>query len=181
MRASSTAIARVAVIIHPLEALYQLRLGRGDTPAVEAMFRIQPVRRRLHRRHESARRQIDGLVVHRHHPVELILVTVLQRAGLMRDAGIVHQDIKPAEMLAATSAISATEAASATSARQAHGTDFAGDRGGGIAIDIRQKKLRALGRKASRYRHRIPTRPRSQALSCHPKPSIVIMISAAAI
>ena len=41
--ASSTAIARVAVIIQPLEALYQLRFGRGDTPAVEAMFRIQPL------------------------------------------------------------------------------------------------------------------------------------------
>ena len=43
--ASSTAIALVAVIIQPFEALYQLRLGRGLTPAVEAMLRIAPVLR----------------------------------------------------------------------------------------------------------------------------------------
>src|SRR6056297_2898843 len=40
--ASSTAMDFVAVIIQPLEALYQLRFGRGDTPAVEAMLRIAP-------------------------------------------------------------------------------------------------------------------------------------------
>src|ERR1700727_1290190 len=40
--ASSTAMARVAVIIQPLEALYQVRLGRGLTPPVEAMLRIAP-------------------------------------------------------------------------------------------------------------------------------------------
>ena len=40
--ASSTASARVAVITQPLDALYQLSLGRGDTPAVEAMLRITP-------------------------------------------------------------------------------------------------------------------------------------------
>jgi len=40
--ASSTAMVRVAVIIQPLEALYQFRRGRGDTPAVEATLRIAP-------------------------------------------------------------------------------------------------------------------------------------------
>lgn len=43
--ANSTAMARVAVIIQPLEALYQLRLGRGLSPAVEATFRIAPAPR----------------------------------------------------------------------------------------------------------------------------------------
>ena len=43
--ASSTAMDLVALIIHPLEALYQFRLGRGLIPAVEAMFRIAPVPR----------------------------------------------------------------------------------------------------------------------------------------
>src|ERR1700704_2571538 len=40
--ASSTAIERVAVMTHPLLALYQVSLGRGLTPAVLAMFRITP-------------------------------------------------------------------------------------------------------------------------------------------
>src|SRR5204862_8074408 len=40
--ASSTAIARVAVITQPLLALYQANRGRGLTPAVLAMFRITP-------------------------------------------------------------------------------------------------------------------------------------------
>src|SRR6516162_8348942 len=41
--ASSTAIERVAVMTQPFDALYQVRLGRGLTPAVEAMLRIAPV------------------------------------------------------------------------------------------------------------------------------------------
>ncbi|MNY24870.1 hypothetical protein D3C86_1586100 [compost metagenome] len=40
--ASSTAMARVAVMTQPFEALYQVRLGRGLTPPVEAMFRMAP-------------------------------------------------------------------------------------------------------------------------------------------
>ena len=40
--ASSTAMLLVAVIIHPFEALYQVRLGLGDIPAVEAIFKIIP-------------------------------------------------------------------------------------------------------------------------------------------
>ncbi|MNI65813.1 hypothetical protein D3C73_1213360 [compost metagenome] len=40
--ASSTAMARVAVMTQPLEALYQVRLGRGLTPPVEAMLRTAP-------------------------------------------------------------------------------------------------------------------------------------------
>ena len=40
--ASSIAIERVAVITQPLLALYQVRLGRGLTPAVEAMLRMAP-------------------------------------------------------------------------------------------------------------------------------------------
>ena len=40
--ASSTAIVLVAVFIQPFEALYQFRLGRGETPAVEATLRIVP-------------------------------------------------------------------------------------------------------------------------------------------
>src|SRR5206468_4187437 len=40
--ASSIAIARVAAIIQPFEALYQVRFGRGLTPPVEAMLRIAP-------------------------------------------------------------------------------------------------------------------------------------------
>ena len=40
--ASSTAIALVAVIIHPFDALYQFRLGLGEIPAVEAILRIEP-------------------------------------------------------------------------------------------------------------------------------------------
>ena len=43
--ASSTAIALVAVIIQPLEALYQLSFGRGLRPAVEAMLRMAPAPR----------------------------------------------------------------------------------------------------------------------------------------
>ena len=40
--ANSIAIALVAVIIHPLDALYQFNLGLGDIPAVEATFKITP-------------------------------------------------------------------------------------------------------------------------------------------
>src|SRR5262245_65137350 len=40
--ASSTAMLRVAVITQPFEALYQVRFGRGLTPAVEAMLRMTP-------------------------------------------------------------------------------------------------------------------------------------------
>ena len=40
--ASSIAIAFVAVIIHPLLALYQFNLGLGDKPAVEATFKTTP-------------------------------------------------------------------------------------------------------------------------------------------
>ena len=40
--ASSTAIARVAVMTQPLLALYQASRGRGLTPAVLAMLRITP-------------------------------------------------------------------------------------------------------------------------------------------
>ena len=40
--ASSTALARVAVITQPLLALYQLRRGRGLTPAVLAMLSTTP-------------------------------------------------------------------------------------------------------------------------------------------
>ena len=40
--ASSTALARVAVITQPLLALYQARRGRGLTPAVLAMFSTTP-------------------------------------------------------------------------------------------------------------------------------------------
>ena len=36
------AIPFVAVIIQPFEALYQVRFARGETPAVEAIFRIVP-------------------------------------------------------------------------------------------------------------------------------------------
>ena len=38
--ASSIAIAFVAVIIHPLLALYQFNFGLGDQPAVDATFKI---------------------------------------------------------------------------------------------------------------------------------------------
>ena len=40
--ANSTAILFVAVIIHPFDALYQVKFGRGEMPAVEAMLRITP-------------------------------------------------------------------------------------------------------------------------------------------
>ena len=40
--ASSMAIARVAVITQPLEALYQVRFGRGLTPPVDAILRMAP-------------------------------------------------------------------------------------------------------------------------------------------
>ena len=40
--ASSTAIVLVAVIIHPFVALYQFKLGLGESPAVDAMLRIEP-------------------------------------------------------------------------------------------------------------------------------------------
>ena len=43
--ASSTAIVRVAVFTQPFELLYQFKFGRGETPAVEAMFKITPLRR----------------------------------------------------------------------------------------------------------------------------------------
>ena len=41
--ASSTALARVAVITQPLLALYQASRGRGLTPAVLAMFSTTPL------------------------------------------------------------------------------------------------------------------------------------------
>ena len=41
-RASSIAIVFVAVFIHPLDALYQFKFGRGETPAVDATFRKTP-------------------------------------------------------------------------------------------------------------------------------------------
>ena len=41
-RASSIAIVFVAVFIHPLDALYQFKFGRGEIPAVEAIFNITP-------------------------------------------------------------------------------------------------------------------------------------------
>ena len=47
--ASSTAMERVAVMTQPFDALYQVRLGRGLTPAVEAMLRITPAFRSLKR------------------------------------------------------------------------------------------------------------------------------------
>src|SRR5690606_19114390 len=40
--ASPTAMERVAVMTQPLEALYQVRFGRGLTPPVEAMLRMAP-------------------------------------------------------------------------------------------------------------------------------------------
>ena len=40
--ANSIAIAFVAVIIHPLLALYQFNFGLGDKPAVDATFKIIP-------------------------------------------------------------------------------------------------------------------------------------------
>ena len=40
---------RVAVMTQPFDALYQVRLGRGLTPAVEAMLRITPAFRSLKR------------------------------------------------------------------------------------------------------------------------------------
>ena len=40
--ASSIAMALVAVIIAPLEVLYQASPGRGRRPAVEATFKITP-------------------------------------------------------------------------------------------------------------------------------------------
>ena len=43
--ASSTAMVLVAVFIQPFELLYQFRLGRGDTPAVDAIFKIAPAPR----------------------------------------------------------------------------------------------------------------------------------------
>ena len=41
-QAGCTAIARVAVIIQPLEALYQVRLGLGLTPPVSSVRAQQP-------------------------------------------------------------------------------------------------------------------------------------------
>ena len=91
------------------------RARRGDHPALggvipaEVRARRHPGRRGdvqdaaltggLHRRNECPRRQKDGLVVNRHHPVERLLVHILQRARLVRDAGIVYEYIKRAEML----------------------------------------------------------------------------------
>ena len=43
--ASSTAIALVAVITQPFDALYQFSFGRGLRPAVEATLMIDPVPR----------------------------------------------------------------------------------------------------------------------------------------
>ena len=71
--ASSTAIARVAVMTQPLLALYQVRRGRGLTPAVVAMLRITPLLLRLEARHDLARRQVDRLHVDGEDAVELVL------------------------------------------------------------------------------------------------------------
>src|SRR4029077_20518489 len=45
--ASSTAMLRVAVMTQPFDELYQVRFGRGLTPAVDAIFRITPFLRCL--------------------------------------------------------------------------------------------------------------------------------------
>ena len=77
--ASSTAIARVAVITQPLLALYQLRRGRGLTPAVLAMLRMTPRLRALKRGTTTARRQVDRLHVDGDDAVEVVLAHVLGR------------------------------------------------------------------------------------------------------
>jgi hypothetical protein len=83
--ASSTAIDLVAVIIQPLEELYQLRRGRGLTPAVEATLRMAPAALLFHDRNKMAGRQVNRLAVDRDHPVEILLADVLHRRGQMSD------------------------------------------------------------------------------------------------
>ncbi len=102
--ASSTALARVAVITQPLLALYQASRGRGLTPAVLAMFSTTPRmpfgagRIGLHARHDLAHRQVDRLHVDRDDAVEIGLADLLERLRQVRHAGVVDHDVDAAEV-----------------------------------------------------------------------------------
>ena len=79
--ASSTAIVLVAVIIQPLDALYQFSRGRGLSPAVEAMLRIAPRPAAFNARHDLARGEVDGFHVHGEDAVEIGLGDVFHERG----------------------------------------------------------------------------------------------------
>ena len=83
--ASSTAMVFVAVIIQPFDALYQFSRGRGETPAVDATLRIG---------HECACGQKDRLHVDVGDPVKVVFGYIFKVAGQMRDARVIHQNIK---------------------------------------------------------------------------------------
>ena len=92
-------MARVAVIIQPLEALYQVRLGRGLTPPVEAMLRIAP----------RFLAFMAGTISRAVRKTDLALIAKMRSKtssgsvssgwGDVADAGIVHQDVDIAERL----------------------------------------------------------------------------------
>ena len=88
----------VAVIIQPLEALYQLRRGRGLSPAVEAIFRMAPVPGLFHQWHKMAGHQEHRFRVDREDPVKLGLVNILHRRRQMGDARIVDQNVHRARV-----------------------------------------------------------------------------------
>ena len=87
----------VAVIIQPLEQLYQLSRGRGLTPASGGDIENGAGAALLHTRNEVAGGQIDRLGVDRQHPVEILFADIFQRRRKMGDAGIVDENIEMAE------------------------------------------------------------------------------------
>ena len=88
------------MITQPLEALYQVSPGRGLTPAVEAMFRMQPPPRAFMRRYDDLACMIDRAHVDADDTLEVACIDVLQRRGRQADAGVVDHDVqRPSSIL----------------------------------------------------------------------------------
>jgi hypothetical protein len=86
----------VSVLAAPLEPLYQVSPGRGRSAAVEEVLMMQPPPCPEHR-HGLERREIDRLDVDRIGPVEVLLADLEQGLVDVAVAGVVDQDVEPAE------------------------------------------------------------------------------------
>ena len=116
--ASSAAIERDVVIAAPLLPLYQVRPGRGRTPAVDAIVMKAPLR--FFRKCGTAclRRQKQALHVDPVDPVELGFGHVEHRLVAMRRTGIVDDDVEIAVCGERRGTMRATSASFATSPAQ---------------------------------------------------------------
>ena len=77
--------------------MYQVRPGRGRSPAVEAMLTKQPPPWRRNTGTACLGAPVDRLDVDREHPVVGRLVDLEHRLVAMGDAGVVDHDVEPAE------------------------------------------------------------------------------------